>query len=118
MDTLNIQINLNKTRFKIQTSFDASENLFIKLEDLTASYNPKNNISLKLDSITSSFESQKHSRELFHTNKDFLFIKCSLNKNKILDIESLLGTIIINLSYQDIISFLQCYLINKVLFQK
>ena len=118
MDTLNIQINLNKTRFKIQTSFEASENLFIKLEDLTASYNPKNNISLKLDSITSSFESQKHSRELFHTNKDFLFIKCSLNKNKILDIESLLGTIIINLSYQDIISFLQCYLINKVLFQK
>ena len=35
-----------------------------------------------------------------------------------MDIESNLGALIINLSYQDIISFLKCYLLNKILIQK
>ena len=117
INNLNIQINLNKTKFQIQTSLDGNENLYLNIDNLLASYNLKDNIKIQIDYISSSFISQKQSRELFHTNKDFLLLKCLIKKNKTLDIESNFGTITINISYQDIISFLQCYLLNKILIQ-
>ena len=90
---------------------------YLNIDNLLASYNPKDNIKIQLDYISSSFISQKQSRELFQTNKDFLLLKCLIKNNKTLDIESNFGTITINISYQDIISFLQCYLLNKILKQ-
>ena len=118
INNLNIQINLNKTKFQIQTSFDASENLYLIIDNLKASFNSKENIQMHLDSISSSIISQKQSRELFNSNNDFLILKCTIKNNNILDIESNFGTITINISYQDIISFLQCYLLNKILLEK
>ena len=118
IDNLNIQINLNKTKFHIQTSFDSSENLYINFDNFIFSINSLKDINIKLDSISSSFISQKQKRELFHTKNDFLLIKCTLTNKKILDMDSHLNTIVINLSYQDLISFFRCYLINKILLQK
>ena len=117
-ENLNIQININKTKFKIQTSFDSKENLFLNIEKLNASINTNQELNIILNSISSSIISNKQSRNLLSTSKNPISFKCILTENKILDIDANLGTLIVNLSYQDIISFLQCYLINKILIEK
>ena len=117
-ENLNIQINLNKTQFKIQTSFDAKENLFLDLSNFKASLDSNQVFNISLNSISSSIISTKQSRKLFYTTDNPISFKCSFDENKILDIDSNLGTLIINISYKDIISFLKCYLLNKILIEK
>ena len=130
-----IQVNFNKTKFQLQTSFDAKENLNLNIDDFSISYNPLNNtinrhklidlsfsqneveqtnIRIKLGYISASIISEKQSKELFHSQKEFINIKCGLN-GKITYIDISLGTLVINISYQDIISFLKAYLLNKIL---
>ena len=130
-----IQVNFNKSRFQLQTSFDAKENLNLIIDDFNISYNPlndKNNnhklidlsfsqneaeqakISVKLGYISASIISEKQSKELFYSEKDFISIKCGL-KGKATYFDIYLGILVINISYQDIISFLKAYLLNKIL---
>ena len=131
---LNININLNKTRFIIPTSFNTSENLYINLDSLVASYHLKSdnknenlidtsskkanpiNLEIKLNKISASFISKNNSK-LFNTNNTFFIFICSINHKEI-SINSNLGALIINLSYQDIISFIQCYSLNNILLNK
>ena len=133
---LNIQINFNNTKFQLQTSFDAKENLNLNIDDFNISYNNnKDNltinsnsqilnknetyptyINIKLGYISASIISEKQSRELFYSKKEFLLINCEINNN-IIDLDINLGSLFINLSYQDIISFLKSYLLNKLLIQ-
>ena len=130
-----IQVNFNKSKFQLQTSFDAKENLNLIIDNFNISYIPLNNkinnhklidlsfsqneaeqtnLRIKLGSISASIISEKQSKDLFHSEKEFIIIKCGLNE-KFTYIDIYLGTLFINISYQDIISFLKAYLLNKIL---
>ena len=130
-----IQVNFNESKFQLQTSFDAKENLNLIINDFNISYNPLNNkinnhklndlsfsqneseqtnIRAKLGYISASIISEKQSKELFHSKKEFIDIKCGLN-GKLTYFDIYIGILMINISYQDIISFLKAYLLNKIL---
>ena len=137
---LRIHINFNKTKFQLQTSFDGKEILNLIIDDFSISYNPlesKNNytnlnyssfsqndkneeyptnIYIKLGYISASIISEKNSKELFYSEKEFINVKCGINE-KIIDIDSNLGVLVINISYQDLITFLKAYLLNKILIE-
>ena len=133
-NNLHIEVNFNNTKFQLQTSLDAKEYINLLINDFCISYNPleennnntyldlidnelyHTNINIKLGDIESSIISEKQSRKLFYTKKEFLFIKCGTNGTNF-NIDIYLGTLIINISYQDIICFLKTYILNKILIE-
>ena len=137
-DSFHIQINLNKTKLQLQTSFDAKENLNVIINDCKVAYNPLENndiktsisnldfsqkgqypinANIKLGSISAFIISEKKSRELFNSKKEFINLNFGIN-GKIIDIVLNMGIFSINISYKDIISFLRAYLFNKLLIEK
>ena len=137
-DLLHIQINLNKTKLQLQTSFDTKENLNVIINDFRVVYNPLENndihtnisnpdfsqkgqfpinVNIKLRSISAFIISEKKSRELFNSKKEFINISFGIN-GKIIDIVSNMGIFSIKISYKDIISFLKVYSFNKFLIEK
>ena len=131
---LHIEINFNKTKLQLQTSLDGKEYINLILNDFSILCNPfdeyidktkiipsKNelntaNINIKLGYISSSIISENHSKSLFYTKNEFMQIKFIIIDENI-NIEIYLGTLIINLSYQDIICILNAYLLNKKLIE-
>ena len=131
-NNMSIEINFNKTKFQLQTSFDAKENITLSIEEFCISYNLdenkfndsvsyenelySTNINIKLGCISSSIISENKSRELFYTKNEFLLVKFRLN-DKNLNLHMYLGSLIISVSYQDILCILKSYIINKILIE-
>lgn len=114
-----IQINFNDSKFQLQTSFDGEENLHLDISSFVILYNsledglfPYGNLFITLNAMSTTLISKNHSRKLFYTKNDFLYIKLDNTKLKA-DLEVRVGILIINLSYSDVISFLRAYFLNK-----
>ena len=117
-----IQINFNDSKFQLQTSFDGNENLHLDISTFVILYNsyedgvfPYGNIFITLNTISTTFISKNHSRKLFYTENDFLYLQIDNSKSNA-SLEVRVGILIINLSYSDIISFLRAYLLNKTFY--
>ena len=116
------QLNFNDSKFQLQTSFDGTENLHLDINSFVILYNsfddglfPYGNIFVTLNTMSTALISQKHSRKLFYTKNDFLYIQITNSKlNAKFDVR--IGCLIINLSYSDIISFLRAYFLNETFF--
>ena len=121
-NNLNIEINFNKTDFQLQTSFDAKEYITLNINDFIILYNSledekeSSNFNIKLGNISASIISENQSKILFNTKNEFLIIKCGIVGNNT-NLDLYLGTLIINLSYQDIICILKAYMLNKILLE-
>ena len=118
-----IQINFNDSKFQLQTSFDGNENLHLDINSFVILYNsfedgifPYGNIFITLNTMSTTLISKDHSRKLFYTKNDFLYIKINNEKLKA-SYEMRIGALIINLSYIDIISFLRAYFLNHTFFK-
>ena len=117
-----IQVNFNDSKFQLQTSFDGNENLHLDISSFVILYNsfddgvfPFGNIFITLNTMSTTLISKIHSRKLFYTKNDFLYVK--INNAKLnLALEVRVGTLIINLSYIDIFSFLRAYFLNQTFF--
>ena len=121
-NTTHIQINFNDSKFQLQTSFDGEENLHLDISSFVILYNsledglfPYGNLFITLNAMSTTLISKNHSRKLFYTKNDFLYIKLDNTKLKA-DLEVRVGILIINLSYSDVISFLRAYFLNKTFF--
>ena len=124
---LKLTININESHFQTQTSFNAKENLILDINEFKISYYPATehidssnenstkNLKIKLSSLSASINTENNSRKLFYTKDDFLLINCIIQEKVIIDINIMLGNLIINLSYKDIISFFKFYLLNDIL---
>ena len=117
-----IEINFNDSKFQLQTSFDGNENLHLDISSFVILYNsfedgvfPYGNIFITLNTMSTTLISKDHSRKLFYTKNDFLYIKLNNEKLKA-SCEVRIGVLIINLSYIDIISFLRAYFLNQTFF--
>ena len=117
-----IQINFNDSKFQLQTSFDGNENLHLDISNFVILYNsfedglfPYGNLFITLNTMSTTLISKDHSRKLFYTKNDFLYIKINNEKLKA-NLEVRVGILIINLSYSDVISFLRAYFLNKTFF--
>ena len=121
-NTTHIQINFNDSKFQLQTSFDGEENLHLDISSFVILYNsledglfPYGNLFITLNAMSTTLISKNHSRKLFYTKNDFLYIKLYNTKLKA-ELEVRVGILIINLSYSDVISFLRAYFLNKTFF--
>ena len=121
-NTTHIQINFNDSKFQLQTSFDGEENLHLDISSFVILYNsledglfPYGTIFITLNAMSTTLISKNHSRKLFYTKNDFLYIKLYNTKLEA-NLEVRVGILIINLSYSDIISFLRAYFLNKTFF--
>ena len=117
-----IQINFNDSKFQLQTSFDGNENLHLDISNFVILYNsfedgvfPYGNIFITLNTMSTTLISKNHSRKLFYTKNDFLYLQIT-NANLNANLEVRIGTLIINLSYSDIISFLTTYFLHQTFF--
>ena len=117
-----IQVNFNDSKFQLQTSFDGNENLHLDISSFVILYNsfedgifPYGNIFITLNTMSTTLISKTHSRKLFYTKNDFLYVKIKNSKLNI-DLEVRFGILIINLSYIDIFSFLRAYFLNQTFF--
>ena len=130
-NNLNIEVNFDTTKFQLQTSFEEKEYINLTINDFFISYNPLSennnitneyldlvenesypiNMNFKLGIISAYIISGNQSRKLFDTQKEFIIIKCRTNGINY-DIDAYLGSLIINLSYQDIICILRAYILN------
>ena len=117
-----IQLNFNDSKFQLQTSFDGNENLHLDINTFVILYNsfddglfPYGNIFVTLNKMSTTLISKKHSRKLFYTKNDFLYVQITNSKlNSKFDVR--IGNLIINLSYSDVISFLRAYFLNETFF--
>ena len=117
-----IQINFNDSKFQLQTSFDGTENLHLDINSFVILYNsfedglfPYGNIFITLNNMSTALISKHHSRKLFYTKNDFLYVQIT-NMKLSAKFEVRIGVLIINLSYNDIISFLRAYFLNETFF--
>ena len=115
------QLNINNSRFQLSTSFNGKENLFLENNNLTIIYNndnnkfPFGNYKLLLDRLSSNIILKNNTRKLFQTGKNFLEIELNYNEELIAS-NILVGDLLINLSYRDLVSFLRAYQLNLKLF--
>ena len=117
-----IEINFNDSKFQLQTSFDGSENLHLDISSFVILYNsfedglfPYGILILTLNTMSTTLISKNQSRKLFYTRNDFLYIKVNNTKLEA-SLEIRVDTLIINLSYSDIISFLRAYFLHLTFF--
>ena len=121
---IQIETNINDSKFQLQTSYDNKENFHLDIDKFYFLYSstlsqkfPYGNIVMTLSRIGASIMSNKNSRKFFFTRNNFLAVNLHfeeglLNGNIIMDYLS------INLAYTDIISFLNVYSLNKMFYQK
>jgi len=118
-DLIRAKINLPKTILQLQTSFDGENNIKLAINDFKISYNPLEkenndnksninnlnfsqkrtfltNINIKLGSISAVNISEKKSREIFNTKKEFININIGMNE-KTVDLVSNFGIFNINI---------------------
>ena len=124
---MKITININESNFQIQTSFNAKENVILEINEFKISYYPATenlnspnenstkNLKVKLGFLSASITTENNTRKFFYTKNEFLLINCIIQEKVVIDINILLGNLIINLSYKDIISFFKFYLLNDIL---
>ena len=105
----------------IPSTFNASENMCFNVENFIIMYNsvnnskfPIGNFEIKLYCIHTFINSDKNIRQLFYTNNNFLSINLNYD-GKNLSLEVGLDSLIINLSYTDITTFLKVFYLNKIL---
>ena len=138
-DLIRAQINLPKTILQLQTSIDGEDNIRLTINDFKISYNPLEkenndnndninnldfsqkgtfltNINIKLGSISAVNISEKKSRKIFNTKKEFININIGINEKNV-DLASNFGVFNINISYQDILAVLRAFLLNKKTFE-
>ena len=119
-----LQINFDYTKFLIPSTFNANENLCFQIEKFIVIYNsingskfPIGTFGIKISSISGIFSSENNSRKLFNTKNEFLCVRINYIDKK-LNLKVVLDTLIINLSYTDIATFLRVYYLNKILIEK
>ena len=117
-----IQVIFNDSKFQLQTSFDGSENLHLDISNFVILYNsfedgvvPYGNLFITLNTMSTTLISKDHSRKLFYTRNDFLYVQVNNEKLKA-NLDVRVGILVINLSYSDIISFLRAYFLNMTFF--
>ena len=116
-----LRFNFDYAKFLIPSTFNAEENLCFNVEKFIILFNSVNNskfpngdFGITLSSISSTITSYNITRKLFYTKNEFLSVKINLmDKNLYLMVA--LNTLIINLSYTDITTFLRVYYLNKIL---
>ena len=118
-----LRFNFDYTKCLIPSNFNANENLCFNVEKLIVLFNSVNNskfpngmFSVTLSSISSIISSNNITRKLFYTKNEFLSVKIVL-KEKNLNLMVALHTLIINIAYTDITTFLRVYYLNKVLIE-
>ena len=120
-EDLKYQINFYNSKFQLSSSFDGRENMFLDINKFSIEYNsnkdgelPYGEYNIILNAIYGNIASKNNIRKLFFTNakNEFLFIKINFTE-EILSVNIRFDTLFINLSYRDLISFLNIYLLNK-----
>ena len=119
-----LRFNFESTKFWIPSTFNAEENLCFNVEKFIVLFNSINNskfpngiFKITLSTISSTVTSKNITRKLFFTLPEFLSVTINL-MDKNLNLMVALDTLIINLSYTDIATFLRIYYLNKVLIDK
>ena len=119
-DISQLRFNFDYAKVMIPSTFNANENLGFNIEKFIVLYNSDKNIfpngvySVTLSSVSSIISSNNITRKLFNTKNGFLSLKVYY-KNKNLKLMVSLNTLIINLAYTDITTFLHVYYLNKIL---
>ena len=111
------KISILNSRFKLITSFEGKENLFLDINTFNINYDnhnfifPYGDYDLFLDSISSDIILKNQTRKLFETGHNVLKISSKYyEKSNVINIS--FGNIIINLSYRDLVSFMRVYELN------
>ena len=113
-----IQLNISNSKYVLQTSFDGTEIMILSINEFYVYYRSINNLKLpfgeyciQINSIITEFVTRINKRELFHTKNYFLIFKLQFTKDSI-HINSEIQSLLINLSYFDVMSFLKAYQLN------
>ena len=118
-----MKINFEYTKFLIPSTFNANENLTFNVGKFIIVFNSINNskfpngtFGITISSISSIITSNNITRKLFYTDNEFLSVNIKLIQ-KNLNLMVALNSLIINLSYTDITTFLRVYYLNKILIE-
>ena len=111
------KISILNSRFKLITSFEGKENLFLDINTFNINYDnhnfifPYGNYDLFLDRISSDIILKNETRKLFETGQNVIKINLKYyEKSNSINME--FGNLIINLSYRDLVSFIRVYELN------
>ena len=111
------KMSILNSRFKLITSFEGKENLFLDINTFNINYYNNNFIfpygeyELFLDNISSDIILKNRTRKLFQTGEKFIKIKVEYSE-KTYNFELTFGNLILNLSYRDLVSFIRVYELN------
>ena len=113
-----IQFKLINSKYILETSFDRTEYMILSMDEFYIIFNSNNglelpygNYTIKINSIIAEFVNRNKKRELFHTKNDFLTFNSIISKD-LISIKYRIQSIIISLSYSDIVSLLKSYQLN------
>ena len=113
-----IQFQLINSKYILETSFDRTEYMILSMDEFYIIFNSNNgleipygNYTIKINSIIAEFVNRNKKRELFHTKNDFLTFNSIISKD-LISIKYRIQSIIISLSYSDIVSLLKSYQLN------
>ena len=111
------KISILNSRFKLITSFEGKENLFLDINTFNINYDnhnfifPYGDYDLFLDRISSDIILKNEKRKLFETGQNVVKINLKYyEKSNSINME--FGNLIINLSYRDLVSFIRVYELN------
>ena len=111
------KLSFKDSKFKLNTSFEGKEILFLDINHFIINYNnmnckfPFGNYDLFFDRLSSNIILKKNSRKFFQTGEKFL--KINLNYyEKYISPNIEISDLLINLSYRDFVSFLSAYELN------
>ena len=111
------KISILNSRFKLITSFEGKENLFLDINTFNINYDnhnfifPYGDYDLFLDRISSDIILKNETRKLFETGQNVAKINLKYyEKSNSINME--FGNLIINLSYRDLVSFIRVYELN------
>ena len=111
------KISILNSRFKLITSFEGKENLFLDINTFNINYDnhnfifPYGDYDLFLDRISSDIILKNETRKLFETGQNVVKINMKYyEKSNSINLE--FGNLIINLSYRDLVSFIRVYELN------
>ena len=111
------KIFILNSRFKLITSFEGKENLFLDINTFNINYDnhnfifPYGDYDLFLDRISSDIILKNETRKLFETGQNVVKINLKYYE-KSNSINMKFGNLIINLSYRDLVSFIRVYELN------
>ena len=110
-------VSFYDSKFKLSTSFEGKENLFLDINYFTIIYNkanyefPYGDYDFLLDKISSNIILKNNERKLFNTGKNCLTVKLNYYQ-ELISSNTKIEDIMINLSYRDFVSFLRAYQLN------